>query len=93
MRIDALNKVSELYKASNVKRTSKIPGNGYRDDMLEISQTGKDYHIAKQVVARTLDIREDRVNDIKKRIEEGTYEISAEDIADKIIEKYFDETV
>ena len=85
MRIDAFNKVSELYKSSNVKSTVKAKGSSF-SDKLEISQTGKDYQVAKQIVARTPDIREDRVNDIKQRMEAGVYNVSAEEVADKLIE-------
>lgn len=90
MRIDAFNKVSQLYKTNNVKSTTKASGHSF-SDMLEISQTGKDYQVAKQIVARTPDIREDRVNDIKQRMEAGTYNISAEEVAEKLINSYFDE--
>jgi negative regulator of flagellin synthesis FlgM len=92
MRIDAFNKISELYRASNVKSTAKTSGSSF-SDKLEISQTGKDYQIAKQVVARTPDIRESKINEIKQRMEAGTYNIGAEEVADKLVEHYFDETV
>jgi len=87
MRIDAFNKVSELYKSSNVKSTAKAKGSGF-SDKLELSQAGKDYHVAKQIVARTPDIRETKVNDIKQRMEAGTYNITIEDVADKLIENF-----
>lgn len=86
MRIDAFNKISEVYKATNVKSTAKVKGTGF-SDMLEISQTGKDYQVAKQIVARTPDIRESKVSDIKARMEAGTYHITIEDVANKLVEK------
>ncbi|MGB4658805.1 MAG: flagellar biosynthesis anti-sigma factor FlgM [Mobilitalea sp.] len=89
MRIDAFNKVSELYKSSSVKNTGKTQSSSF-SDKLEISQTGKDYQVAKQIVARTPDIRETKINDIKARMEAGTYNVSIEDTADKIIDQYFD---
>lgn len=85
MRIDAFNKINEIYKASSVKNTSKVKGGNF-SDMLEISQTGKDYQVAKQIVARTPDIRESKVNDIKARMDAGTYQITIEDVAKKLIE-------
>jgi len=90
MRIDAFNKVSQLYQTNNVKNTAKAK-NGSFSDMLEISQTGKDYQVARQIVSRTSDIREDRVSDIKRQMEAGTYNISAEEVADKLVNSYFDE--
>lgn len=86
MRIDALNKISEIYKAGSTKSTEKTKKSSF-SDMLEISQTGKDYQIAKQIVARTPDIRETKVNDIKARMEAGTYNVTIENVADKLVEK------
>jgi len=89
MRIDAFNKVSELYKTSSVKSTTKAKDSSFSDS-LEISQTGKDYQVAKQIVARTPDIRETKVNDIKQRMEAGAYNINIEDVADKLVDNFFE---
>ena len=92
MRIDALNKVSQLYKANNVKSTSKSNGTSF-SDTLEISQSGKDYQLAKQIVARTPDIREAKVNDIKQRMEAGAYHVNTQDVVNKLVEEYFNDTI
>lgn len=89
MRIDAFNKVSQLYQTNSVKNTSKTRSSSF-SDKLEISQLGKDYQTAKQIVAQTADIREDKVNEIKQRMEAGTYEVSSEELAQKLVEAYFD---
>ncbi len=91
MRIDAFNKISEIYKSNSVKKATNSKGSNF-SDMLEISQTGKDYHIAKQIVARTPDVREALVSDIKARMEAGTYNVTIEDVADKLIEQAEDLT-
>jgi negative regulator of flagellin synthesis FlgM len=90
MRIDAFNKVSQLYSTSSVKNTAKTKSSSFKD-LLEISQTGKDYQTARQIVARTPDVREDRVNDIKQQMAAGTYDVSAQEVADKLVDSYFDE--
>ncbi len=92
MRIDAFNKVSQLYKTNSVKSTTKSQGSSF-SDKLEISQTGKDYQVAKQLVARTPDIRETKVNDIKQRMETGAYHVSIEDVANKLVEEYLSDTI
>lgn len=86
MRIDAFNKISELYNSSSVKRTAKVEGSSF-SDMLEISQTAKDYQAAKQIVARTPDIRETKINDIKERMAAGTYNVTIEDLANKLVDQ------
>lgn len=90
MRIDAINKVSQLYNTGSVKSTAKKTGSNFNDS-LEISQTGKDYHIAKQIIANTPDVREDKVKAIKEGLASGTYNVSMEEVADKIVNRFFDE--
>ncbi|MDF2907678.1 MAG: hypothetical protein K0R34_2999 [Herbinix sp.] len=92
MRIDAFNKVSQLYKTNNVKSTEKSKSTSF-SDTLELSQTGKDYQVAKQIVARTPDIREAKVNDIKQRMEAGVYHVNTQDVANKLAEEYFSDTI
>ncbi len=87
MRIDAFNKVGELYKVGSVKHTTKTKNSSFCNDILDISQTAKDYQTAKQAVAHTPDIREDKINDIKNRIAAGTYNITDEDIVGKLMEQ------
>jgi negative regulator of flagellin synthesis FlgM len=92
MRIDPFNKVSQLYKANNVKSTSKTKGSSLRDS-LEISQVAKDYQVARQIVNRTPDVREDKIFEIKRRMETGVYNVSMEEVADKLVESFFNETI
>ncbi len=92
MRIDALNNVSKLYQANSTNKITK-KNNVSNPDCVEISQIGKEYQIAKQAVAATPDIRLDKVNDIKERIASGTYNVSAKELADKLIDSYFDQSI
>jgi negative regulator of flagellin synthesis FlgM len=92
MRIDAYNKVSQLYNTANVKKTTKSNSGGV-SDKLEISQKGRSYRVAKQIVAQVPDERVDKINQIKERIESGTYNISMTEVADKVVSRYFDELI
>lgn len=91
MRIEAYNQVSQLYKAQNTSKAAKAYGNNsiYSSyDQMEISQTGRDYQVAKQAVAGTSGIREDKIAQLKEQVANGTYKVSAEDFASKLLEKY-----
>ncbi len=85
MRIDAYNAVNQVYQTT--KQTQKINTEKKiaKDDKFEISQTGKDLAVAKKALSEASDIREERVAAIKKQMEEGTYKVSAEDVAEKIL--------
>ena len=84
MRIDAYNAVSQIYKTSSYSKNNKVVTNKKEND---ISDTAKLYQVAKSAVASTSDVRMDMVNDVKARIQAGTYNISSEDVADKILDR------
>lgn len=88
MRIDAYNKVSELYKTNKIKSTSNVKGNSFTDK-LEISQIGKDYQVAKKALSSVSDVREDRVKDIQERMATGTYDVGSNEVANKLVDGYF----
>ncbi len=95
MRINSYNKISQIYEAhqaSKVKETNKTKSINKKDGV-EISNIGRDIQVAKEVLKKAPDIRHDKVNDIIKRMKSGTYSVSAEEIADKIVDKYFDESI
>ena len=68
MRIDAINRVSQLYQANSTKKVAKAKSTE-KFDSVQISQMGKDYQVAKAAVAATPDVRTDLVADIKSRIQ------------------------
>lgn len=54
-----------------------------------ISSMGEDYITAKKALLSTPDIREELIHSIKERIKNGTYEVSGEAFAEKILENFF----
>lgn len=87
MRIDAFNQVSQIYNTGNnikTHKTSKTSGK----DQVQISSFGKAYQVAKQAVSTSDDIREDKVAALKEQINSGTYEVSGEEFAEKIMSKF-----
>jgi negative regulator of flagellin synthesis FlgM len=89
MRIEAYNQVAQLYQSSNTKNVAQTAkSNGMGRDQVQISATGKDYHVAKAAVAEAADIREDLVADVKARIKAGTYEVNTDDFAEKLLSQF-----
>lgn len=87
MRIDAYNQISQVYQTSNKIKTQKV-SNKSSGDKVEISSFGKAYQVAKSAVNEAPDVREDKIADIKARIDNGTYEVSSESFAEKILKGY-----
>ena len=87
MRIEAYNQVSQIYQASKPVKTDKS-GKTSRMDQVQISSVGKDIQTLKQAVANSSDIREELTAPLKASINAGTYNVSNDDFASKLLEKY-----
>jgi len=87
MSIDAYSQVQQIYSNSKVNKTTKTQKSGAVSDKVQISSIGKDIQTAKQAVNATPDIREDVTEPIKTAIKNGTYDVSGEDFADKLLAK------
>ena len=88
MRIgDGLPQVTGIY--TNDKRVSRVENlnnvQGIKDNV-KISEVGKDYAIAQKALKDIPDVRQDKIEDVKAKMEKGDYaNVKSEDIADKII--------
>ena len=87
MRIEAYTQVQQLYNAT---KPAKLQGKAHvsATDRIQISSIGKDIQIAKNAVAAAPDIREDVVAPIRAAVTNGTYQVSAESFAEKLLQKY-----
>lgn len=88
MRIDAYNQIAQMYKTGKTNRTNSISQTAYARDEVQISQTARDYQIAKQAVAGASDVREDKVAQLKASIDSGKYQVDTGSFASKLLEKY-----
>ena len=83
MRVEAYNSVAQIYKTNRAAGASAAAKTEKSRDQVEISSIGYDYQIAKQAVAEASYIREDKVAELS-----GTYDVSNEAFAEKLLEKY-----
>ena len=87
MRIEAYTQGQKLYDTNKAKKAA-VGSSVNVSDKLQLSSLGKDIQWAKKAVAESSDVREDVVAPIKARIQSGTYEVSADSFADKLIQKF-----
>lgn len=87
MRIEAYTQVQQIYQSQKVSRSQKA-GSTAKADNVQISRFGKDIQTAKSALAGTPDVREEIVSPIRAKIANGTYEVSNESFADKLLQKY-----
>lgn len=87
MRIEAYNAVSQIYSAKKPGQINKAT-TSYGRDQVQISSLGKDFQTVKQAVANSSDIRSEITEPIKAAIKNGTYNVSNDDFAAKLMEKF-----
>ncbi|HCM91661.1 MAG TPA: flagellar biosynthesis anti-sigma factor FlgM [Lachnospiraceae bacterium] len=87
MRIEAYNQIGQIYTAKKTYGTQKT-NTVSRTDQVHISSIGKDIQTVKQAVANTPDVRENVTAPIKAKIQNGTYEVSPDDFASKLMAAY-----
>ncbi len=87
MRIEAYTQVQQIYgnkKTAKMQKSMKAASS----DQLQISNIGKDIQTAKAAVAASSDIREELTAPLKASIANGTYQVSGESFAEKLMQKY-----
>lgn len=87
MRIEAYTQVQQVYNTNKLSKTKNTSVAKLKDE-LQISSLGKDFQIAKQAVANAPDIREEVVAPLKAAVQSGTYQVSSESFANKLLVKY-----
>ena len=87
-------KVLGVYdKGKSVAKTGGTAGVASKKDQLSISAPAKDFQTALKAVKEIPDIRNEKVNELADKYESGTYNVSGNDTADKIIRSMFDSRV
>ena len=84
MRIDAMSEISQLYQVNSTRKKTEKSAS-YTKDSVEISEFGRELQIAKQAVAQAEDVREDKVQELKSQMANGTYNVPMSALADKLL--------
>lgn len=63
-----------------------------QDTVVNLSQASKEAQRIREIVSAEPDVREDKVAELKEKIETGRYEIDHEGVADKLVDSFIDET-
>lgn len=95
MRITAYNQISQVYGTQKVSKSygAGSIGSVNATDKVSFSNVGRDMHIAKAALNNVPDVREDKVAQLKASIAGGTYQVSPESFADKLIAAYDARTI
>lgn len=94
MRVGTYNQVSQVYGTQSLKKSYQSNQVGFSStlDQVSFSTVGKDMQVAKNALRSVPDIRQDKVNDLKARMANGTYQVSPESFADKLMAAFGEKT-
>ncbi len=86
-RVQVQNLLKIYSKDNNINKVgqtqlNKIPG---KNDKLAISDESRIKHRAMQAIKQSDDVRMDKVNYLQEQISSGTYTISDDEVAEKMI--------
>lgn len=90
MRIGTYNMVNQIYGTKGSKKSNATSGTNYASfkDEVSFSSMGKDMQVAKNALAGVSDVRESKISELKAKVQSGTYNVSPEAFADKLISAY-----
>lgn len=81
-----LNNIMKIYsKSQDLGQNKKIEKKGTKDQ-LQISPEAKEFQFALDKFKEVDDIRLEKVEAIKKRVQAGTYKVDTKKIAEKMIQ-------
>lgn len=85
MKISNIFQTTNIFQ-SNIKQKSEKKSNIKKTDNLNLSSEALNFQNVMKSVKNAPDIREDKVKAISEKIKNGTYFVSSEQIAEKILE-------
>lgn len=87
MKIYDVSKVQRVMKAydKNIKKTEKVNSPSFKEDKIEISDEARFIQTAMKAYKELPDVRDDKVDALKKEINEGTYNPSTKDVVEKML--------
>jgi len=87
MRIDSVVSAYKVYNTNGNQRRGRVGSTvGQNQDGFSLSVKAEDYKVARQAVSTISEVRQDRVDDIRARIESGQYHVSSSMVAEKILQ-------
>ena len=86
MRINAYDQIQRLYQPQKIALKPKTDKISRPTDSVSISKTARDMQIANKALSETPDTRKDLVATLKEQVDNGTYNVTPESFASKLLE-------
>lgn len=90
--MDTLEQTSRAKNVEKVSAEQQQQTSGVESDNVTISQKSKDVSEMTLTLKSMPEVRADKIADLKERIANGTYNVSAKDVAAKIVNTALEDT-
>lgn len=90
--MDTLEQTSRAKNVEKVSAEQQQQASNVESDNVTISEKGKDVSEMTRTLKSMPEVRADKIADLKERIANGTYNVSARDVAAKIVNTALDNT-
>lgn len=81
----SLNEVTGVKKKSGAANSASTPVG--KSDSLVLSARAQGLQFATEQVLKSPEVRAEKITELKKQIQDGTYQVSASDIAQKMVDR------
>lgn len=81
----------QLQEQASIRQNE--PGNEVPEDKVSLSSNARDMQIAKDALAQVPEIRTEKVDAARMAVQNGSYEVNPQKIADKMVGSTIDEMV
>ena len=82
-----IHRILSTYQKYNKPSAESVQRAGHKKDKIEISEKARDFQVALNAYQNLPDIRESKVKELSKQIREGKYSPTAEQIAEKMLNR------
>lgn len=90
--MDTLEQTSRAKNVEKVSAEQQQQASTLESDNVTISEKGKDVSEMTRTLKSMPEVRADKIADLKERIANGTYNVSARDVAAKIVNTALEDT-
>ncbi|ABW20054.1 flagellar biosynthesis anti-sigma factor FlgM [Alkaliphilus oremlandii] len=80
-----VNKAMQIYNNKSTEKLKKSKEVEGPKDEIQLSDKAREYQIAMKAFKSLPETRENLVNELRNQITQGSYSVSGEEIADKIV--------
>ena len=81
----------EMQGEKKISDVTKVEGQASQDTIVNLSPALREAQAVKELISSQPDVREEKVAELKQRIESGRYEIDHMAVADKMVDSFLDE--